>query len=291
MTQLRQRLRDAVDSNDTDTMQAVRSEFQTVLDSRREIHQSLMTQLGDVLTGEQMNKVRSHLQEPRQNPGEFLSRLGQLQLTDAQQADVRRILADARQKAKNTDDPSLRNDAMTRAVETIRQTVLTDEQNRRLDEMLQQQQRQDHRREMLSEMHLTDEQKAKAETILADARREAKNTDDPIRRRSILARARRRIREEVWTDRQREQFRLGQEERYRREMRRIGMTDGQIARAETILTDARQEVRAALTDKQRREIMRSAMQTIRTEVMTQEQRAKLREQPPAPPDGFESGAR
>lgn len=267
---LQQRRDDAIQTNDADTLRATRRKLQALLATRGALFQSLAHQMEDILDEKQLPQARKVLQSPSHG-ADVLRAMDQLKLTELQKAEIQAVIDNAaRRTGKNA--PALRAKAMDDAIETIRQTLLRREQNARLSTILRQQQAQAKRQALLADIEYTDEQKTRIRAILAEARTQAQALDDPKAKRAIREQARRKIRQEVWTDRQREQFHQGWIERHRRHMQAIGMSETQIARAETILAEAHKKAKTVQNGKEKQQIMRKALETIRRTVLTDRQR-------------------
>ena len=111
-------------------------------------------------------------------PGEMFAGLN---LTDEQKAQVKEILDAAHEKAKAADTPEAKRDIMKAAHEKIRNTVLTEEQRKKMDEK-----RADQAgggkgpfgaglMERLEKLNLTADQKEKVRAILEDAHKKIIN--------------------------------------------------------------------------------------------------------------------
>ena len=61
-------------------------------------------------------------------------------------------------------------------------------------------------RERMKKMGMSEKQIAQAKKIMDEARKKTEKVDDPQERRQIRQAAYKKIREEVWTDEQREKF-------------------------------------------------------------------------------------
>jgi hypothetical protein len=266
---------DAVRSDDRGTLQAVGKEIRDMMDSRRVLHQTMMHQMEDVLDEKQFARVREILL-PARTGSDVLRLLPHIKLTEIQNAEVRKILEQAAVRAKAKKDRAEKEEIMDQAVEDIRQTVLSETQRNTLQTLLRREKARDRRREMLSGMDFTDEQKARIKTILAEARKKAQTVDTPREKQAILAEAHRTIRRDVWTQKQRDQLFLGQIETYRQQLKTFGLTSDQLDQAEKILTTAHEKAQASGNDEEKRQILREAVGTIRRTVLNPDQREKMK---------------
>ena len=172
--------------------------------------------------------------------------------------------------------------------------VLTQEQRDKARQLLQQHASSPSARLLLAlrRLNLTKEQQAKAEQILRDARAEADKVQDPKEKAKKLEQALKaaveKIRKEVLTDKQREE--LAKLEQQMAQWQRRGRGDGrdifrgldlseeQKAKIAEMQKKARDEAAKAETPDAGREIVRAANKKIIEEVLTDEQRQKLRQQ-------------
>lgn len=125
-----------------------REEFRKLMESRRPLVEEFIEKLDEALTDEQMARARKILRPrgpagggPWQGPGpedrpepRGLHALRDLDLTDEQAQQVRRILEETRQRAAEA-DPQDRRETLRDAVRRIHQDVLTPQQRLRLRRM------------------------------------------------------------------------------------------------------------------------------------------------------------
>lgn len=136
---LEQKIKAARDANsrpDKDDMEAMKK----LHEQRKEIMDSMLKQLSDVLTKEQMEKFQQAL--PKGGPGGPggpggagpMGPLSQLDLSDAQKEKVRAILADARKAAEEATTPEAKRAAFEAAMAKIKSDVLTPDQAKKFDD-------------------------------------------------------------------------------------------------------------------------------------------------------------
>ncbi len=125
-----------------------------------------------------------------------------LNLTADQKAEVKAILQQARADAKNAADPQAKRQIRQAAFVKIKDTVLTDQQRAKLQQM--------HRGRMammaLRQLDLTADQKAQVKAIMQQARADAQATTDDGAKREIWKSAFGKVRDTVLTDPQRAQL-------------------------------------------------------------------------------------
>lgn len=275
--QAAQRLQaDAVQSGDRDTLQAVEKELRELMESRRELLQTMLNQMEDVLDESQFAKAREIILQPAHTGVDVLGMLPHIPLTKIQNEKVQAVLNRAAAQARTKKAPAARDEIMDAAVEDIRQIVLTQPQRDALDKLLRQAREQDRRRAMLRKMEFTDEQKTRMNAILAEARQRAEKAGTPQEKRAILADAHKAVRRDVWTQTQRDQFFLTQVEQQRRRLLSIGMSEAQVAQAEKILAEAHRQARAAGSVEEKRQILRDAFEAVRRNVLRPDQRERLK---------------
>lgn len=172
--------------------------------------------------------------------------------------------------------------------------VLTPEQREKARQLLQQRSGSPSVRLLaaLRRLSLTKEQQAKVEQILRDARAEADKVQDPKEKREKLEQALKaaieKIRKEVLTDKQREELAKLEQQmaRWQRRARGDGRdifrsldpSEEQKAKIAEMQKQAREEAAKAETPEAGREILRATNRKIIEEVLTDEQRQKLRQQ-------------
>jgi hypothetical protein len=276
--------------NDAEAAKAAQAEFEQHRKARQEIFDNLSKQLGEVLSADQMTKAAPLIKEladggdrPRRRPQTPEAVLQGLGLSDEQQAKAKTILADAEAQAGKTDDEQLQQSLRKDAMDRIAETVLTDEQKQQFLQTAQRGRRggrggrggegEGGRRG--PNLQLTDEQQTQRDEIMQAAREQARNAEDRGERRRIMGEAMRKVHDEIFTDEQRQQLR--QQMRQNSPLGRMGASEEQMDQAETIMRDAREKAREVESREERREIFRAAMQRVRDEVLTEEQRQQMQE--------------
>ncbi|MCY2932435.1 MAG: hypothetical protein NTV86_23655 [Planctomycetota bacterium] len=202
----------------------------------------------------------------------------QLDLTAEQKTKVEGILKASREKADKAETPEAKREIRTAAMEDIKKNVLTEEQRTKFEAMQV-------ARESglpLSELALTAEQKAKVAELVKAAREKAAKAENPQARREIMAALREEIRKNVLTDEQRAKLATlpGPMERMvTGRLDRLGLSDDQKAKVKGILTAARAAAEKAEGMEAKRAVFTAAMDDIKKNVLTEEQRKKLEAMP------------
>ncbi len=145
--------------------------------------------------------------------------------------------------------------------------------------------------EGLSQLNLTDDQKAKVKDILKTAREQAKNMATPQEKKDILTKAMDNVKTSVLT---KDQAAKLDELRKAGAAARTGaaagkgpfadlnLSDQQKTQVKQILTDARTQAQSAGTPEQKRTVRRQAMEKVLNTVLTPDQKAQfLKEHPRA----------
>ncbi|MBS3821376.1 MAG: hypothetical protein GVY16_09105 [Planctomycetes bacterium] len=161
-------------------------------DLKRSLHRDAMEHIIEtVLTPEQKEKLQAA--RPR---GRRRGNRPKVNLTEQQQAQRKEIMQAAIEKAKNAEGRE-KGRIMRQARRQVFETVLTDEQRATIQQA---------RRENspLGKVGATDEQFARIEAIIKEAREQAQTAESRQQRRDIMIAARKRIAEDVLTDEQRE---------------------------------------------------------------------------------------
>lgn len=129
------KLEAAQKTNDPAKLRGAREAMAKASANRLDQREALLKQLSEVLTKEQMDKVRAALPaRPEARADRPLAMLERLGLDDKQKERVRAILAAAGEAASKPDGEPRRK-ALKEALEKIRTTVLTDDQRKKLDAM------------------------------------------------------------------------------------------------------------------------------------------------------------
>lgn len=180
--------------------------------------------------------------------------------------------------------------------------VLTEEQMAKANPLIDELANPKPRQRLLERVDLTDDQQAKAKAIMDDARQQASKTEDKDLKEEILADARERVAQTVLTEEQRQTLQQAQAKSQGPgggwgagdegegpgpggegggQRRRGGMgtmTEAQQAQVREIMDAARQQAEGVESREERREIFRAAMEKVRDEVLTDEQRQQMEEQ-------------
>ena len=125
--------------------------------------------------------------------------------TDEQIDKADEIMKAAFKEATDVKDPKEKRKIIKAAQDKIENEILTEEQRTKLKEK-RSQQRRNMRNQFLGKVGLTEEQQAKADAIMDEAMAKAKDVEDPKEHFKIMAEARKKIRDEVFTDEQREEL-------------------------------------------------------------------------------------
>lgn len=259
----REKFRQARKDGNQEAIKAAREELKSALKGRRELMENLKKQLGEVLSKEQMEKARQALQPRFGQRGRDGKRFGtgpsqgkymhQLNLTSEQHEQIRNIMKEARKK--------------------VHDKVFTDTQRAKVKEL----RRKHHPLAGIA----TDEQIAKADDILKAARKKAIDAKTPDEKLKILKAAREKINNEVLSEEQRDKLKDRRKQKRTKMhglfMKKLGLSDEQQAKARNIMEKAHDKAHDAKTLADRREILKAAREKVRDEIMTDQQREKLKE--------------
>jgi Spy/CpxP family protein refolding chaperone len=131
---------------------------------------------------------------------------------------------------------------------------------------------------LVKELNLTDDQKAKATGILETARADAQKAADAKAKSAVWKAAIENIKENVLTEPQREKLQRLHGERERHEiLNALNLTDDQKAKAKQIFQTAHAAAEKAADAKTKQGIWKAALEDVRTNVLTADQREKLRQ--------------
>lgn len=124
-------IQEARKAGDREKLQQLQKQRQELLAGRKALHDSFMAKLDEVLTDEQMAKLKELIaQRPMPLP-RIRAALANLGLTPQQKTQVEEILKAAQEQAKDQ-TPEARAEALKKAWEKIQAEVLTDEQRAKL---------------------------------------------------------------------------------------------------------------------------------------------------------------
>ena len=203
LKQLGEQIKAARESKDEDAVMTAREELAKLTESRKTLRENFEKQLADILTPEQMARVKDILNETAQPVMRFVAAMATLDMTDDQKVASRKILENARQEAENVNEPREKNNLYRAAVEKIRKEVLTPPQCRKLDAMKEADRFNFNRIERLN---LTDEQRASIRQIMGQAHDQAVALETPQQRRDVYQAAFEKIRTTILTEEQRQQL-------------------------------------------------------------------------------------
>lgn len=202
LQELHQTLRQAMKDGDKDTAKATHQEIQKIMESRKALQENLIKQLQEVLTPEQVEKVKLMLRAMMNRPvPQLMAALAALNLTEEQKAAVKEITQQAMEKARDA-QPEERQAIMREAFEKISKDVLTAEQRERLERMKD---RHDFLQAIMS-LKLTDEQKKQIQTIREAAKEKLEQAQSPQERQTIMQGVLKEINDTVLTQEQRDQL-------------------------------------------------------------------------------------
>ena len=279
-------IRQAREKQDAAALKASHDELVKLIEARGRPQEQLMSQLADVLTAEQMQRVRDAFDRMSQQPAtRALAGLAGLDLDDDQKQQARAILDEANEQARATADPAEKDRIFKAAMEKILADVLTADQR----EQVQGNRNRLEAFGMLRGLHLTPEQHKQIQAIHQAMVKKLESADTPQARREIVESAMADVTANILTEEQRDQL----ENFRRRETRaprpapdsppnpldKLNLTDEQKKQIETIRQDSAATIEKAQTPPDRRDAMRTAMKQIR-DVLTEEQRKQLDEQRP-----------
>ena len=136
---LREELRKARKAGDTKKVKEIRQKIKAIMDGRKEVHDGLIEQLGEVLTEEQLRRVQRMMDRGMRRRGTrrmlWGRALRELDLTEDQNAKIKKIREEARAKAGKGDDPRRRGEIAGDVMQKILKEVLTDKQRDQLKTM------------------------------------------------------------------------------------------------------------------------------------------------------------
>ena len=205
---LREEMRKARESGDKDAIKAAAAKMKKHREALQQMGANLDTQLADVLTEEQMKKFKAlrARRGPQRRPGaSLLGALRRLDLTEEQRGKVKKIMAEAKAKAKEAESAEDKQKIMSAATENIRKDVLTEAQRKKLAELRDKPARGGARGGMFKGLDLTEEQQKKIDAIRAAGRKKVQEADGREAKRA----AQRAMREQVnavLTEQQREKL-------------------------------------------------------------------------------------
>ena len=214
----------------------------------------------------------------------------QLDLTADQKTKIEAIMKGAREKAAAAETPQAKQEIRKAAMEDIRKNVLTADQVKKLETMRA---NRPFGGPPFGELGLTPEQKAKVEEILKAAKANAEKAQTPKEKGEIIHAAVEDIKKNVLTaDQLKKLAELpGPGERMiMRRLEQVNLTDEQKAKVKGILTAAKAGAEKADGFEGKRAVLTAAMDDIKKNVLTEEQRKKLESLPGPGARGGRRGA-
>ena len=212
LEELQQQIKAAREAKDAENRKSLVEQRRQLLASRMKLTSNMLKQLGEVLNKEQVAKIEGVLGAMAPRPFEALrNALQSLNLTEAQQTQVKEILAKAREEfraAMEQDDTDKAGAILREARSKIVKEVLTDAQRQQLEQA-----RENLKDEMrdaflarLKKLNLTAEQQKKVDEIMAETRKKAQATEGIDAKKAVWREAVKEIRQQVLTKEQREQL-------------------------------------------------------------------------------------
>ncbi len=176
--------------------------------ARRELMENTLKQIADVLTKEQMQKVKAAL-APKGGalPG-GMGLIEKLNLTDDQKARMKDIVATAHADAQKAADPAAKRKAIAAGFEKIKAEVLTEEQRQELEKIkaaMAQKAPAAPGMGPIGKLNLTDDQKAKINDIVKAAKESAAKAQGQEKAK-VWKDTLKKIESDILTDGQRKQL-------------------------------------------------------------------------------------
>ena len=181
--ELRKQMAEARKAGDKDKARELGKEMRELGQARKELQENLFKQLGEVLTKEQLAKVKEMMRPRRRAPRLTLAAIGKLDLTEAQQAAMKKIMAEAKAKAEKAENPRAKRRIRAAALRQVAKEVLTDAQRKKLHEMAAPPRRG---ADMLKGLDLTAEQQAQIKAIEETFREAMKTSETPEAKRDAF---------------------------------------------------------------------------------------------------------
>ena len=221
----REKLQAARKDANQDDLKAARGVMMKIEATRKDLVDNLRKQLAEVpLTAEQVDKIVRFVapplgpgQRPPEGPGPLrpfmrpMAVLRELNLSDQQMAQAKKVLDGAKAAADKAEGPKAKEELLKAAFERVKKEILTDEQREKLTDLEKAAQAAagsgagagagDELPPMLRPLNLSDDQKTKAKAILADAMKAA---DSPEKKREAVRAALKKISDDVLTADQQE---------------------------------------------------------------------------------------
>lgn len=208
---LQGKLQEALKDPKGDKAQGIREQLDKLQASRKPLHDELLKKLSEVLTSDQMAKAKEILTpRPGMMPGGPggpggegpLAQIRALKLDDKQQAQVKEIADAAMAEAQKATDVGAKGKIWHDAFDKIRDTVLTDQQRKLLQEM----RGKNDPLADLQKLNLTEDQRTKIQDIVQQSRKDAEKADSTEAKTQIFQAAHKKIMDEVLTADQKKQL-------------------------------------------------------------------------------------
>ena len=215
LRELKARAVKAKQDSDPEAAKAAAAEMKKIMGTRKAVLDGLLKQLGEVLSAEQLVKVRSLLTPPQLNPKLriAMAAVKKLKLTDEQSQHVKKIHEQMRADLREAGTHEAKEKVIAAAIENIRK-LLTEEQLEQLGKITA---RLAHRgrRNPLAALDLTGDQKVKITAIRKEMHEKIKAAETAGAKRAIVREMREKI-DAVLTDEQRAKLRKEMLEHKRR---------------------------------------------------------------------------
>ena len=204
--ELKARTVKAKQDGDPEAAKAAAAEMKKIVEARKAVHDGLLKQLGEVLSAEQLAKLRSLLAPPQLNPRLriMMAAVKKLELTDEQSRHVKKIHKQMRADLQQADTHEAKEKVIAAAVENIRK-LLTEEQLKQLGKITAGLAHR-RRRNPLAGLDLTGEQKVKITAIRKEMHEKIKAAETADAKRAIVREMRGKI-DAVLSDEQRAKLR------------------------------------------------------------------------------------
>ena len=125
---------------DKEKVESLRAESKKLLEAQKTVQESLIKQLSEVLTEEQIAQAKEMLGKARRRVRagmHVLAAMKRLELTEEQKGAMKKILADAKAEAEKAEGREAKAKIFAAAHEKIVSTVLTDEQRKAVKERME----------------------------------------------------------------------------------------------------------------------------------------------------------
>ena len=286
--------------------QYAKQQLAILYSGKQKINRSLLSKMNGVLTSAQMPKAEQVLDPKKSAPKQGAKSLQKLGLNGEQMTQANTIMDEAKVQASKTDDPAVKAALMRDAMARVRNSVMTDEQKTAWDAT----QKRPTIRRMRTDDGKTKENSSKGETgetgekkkgrsrggwggvelseeqreqmtAIREKAKEAMKSAETREEKMAVWREAGQEMKDVFTDEQKKQMAAAGEKAIKKGtdqvLTTIEATDEQREAVGEIMADARKA--AAETDDwtEKRKIYRETFETIKKEVLTEEQVKKMEE--------------